>query len=137
MVSKFEARKFKLKIKITMIDISCKFYVGKNDVTYTYILHITLVVAIIRQRKLLLTCKKLPTIALSHRAKTKIINMRNSLCLFVLYKFLMENKNIRKFCVCKPFKNSIESHQNFTGSYKTTYFFLSIKALDEDTQNIK
>ena len=79
MVSKFEARKFKLKIKITMIDISCKFYVRKNDVTYTY--YITLVVAIIRQQKLLLTCKKLPTIALSHRAKIKIINMRNSLCL--------------------------------------------------------
>ena len=79
MVSKFEARKFKLKIKITMINISCKFYVRKNDVTYTY--YITLVVAIIRQQKLLIKKKKLPTIALSHRAKIKIINMRNSLCL--------------------------------------------------------
>ena len=38
------------KIKITMIDISCKFYVQKNDVAYTNC--INLVEAIIRHQKL-------------------------------------------------------------------------------------
>ena len=39
------------------------------------------------------------------------------------YECFMENRNIRRFCGCKPFKkkNNIEPHQNFTGSYKRTW----------------
>ena len=56
-------REFKEKIKTTIIDISCKFYLQNNDVTYTYC--INLAEATIRHQKLILTYRELPIIALS------------------------------------------------------------------------
>ena len=64
----FEAGKPKQKIKITMTDISCEF-IYKNYMTYTY--YINLVEAIIRHQKFLLTCRELPTVALSHHVKIR------------------------------------------------------------------
>ena len=56
-------------MKITMIDISWKFYLQNNDVTYTYCIRI--VEAIIRHQKLLQTCRELPTVALSYHVKIR------------------------------------------------------------------
>ena len=64
----FEAGKLKQEIKITVIDVSCKF-IYKNYMTYTY--YINLVEAIIRHQKFLLTCRELPTIALSYHVKIR------------------------------------------------------------------
>ena len=61
---------------MTIIDISRKFYILENDLTYTYC--INLVEAIIRNQNLLLTCRKLPTVALSYHVKIRIINVMNS-----------------------------------------------------------
>ena len=58
----FIAAKFKQKIKITMIDVSCNFYLRKNDVTY----YINLVEAIFKHQKSLLTCRELPAAAISY-----------------------------------------------------------------------
>ena len=46
---------FQQKIEIRMIDLSRKFYLQNNDVTYTYC--INLAKAKIRHQKLLLTCR--------------------------------------------------------------------------------
>ena len=82
--------------------------------------HINLVEAIIRQRKFLLTCRELPTVALSH-----IVKIRELLTCGVVFtvnrsECIMENKSITiTFCGCKPSKeNNIEPHQSFTGCYK-------------------
>ena len=50
-----------------MIDISCKFYLQKNDATYTYC--IILVESRITHQKLLLTYRGLPKAALSYHVK--------------------------------------------------------------------
>ena len=60
---------FKQKIKIKIIDIYNKFYLQKNDVTYTYC--INLVEAIIRHQKLLITWIELPTVALLYHVKIR------------------------------------------------------------------
>ena len=60
---------FKQKVKLTRIDVSCKFYLPKNDVTYTYC--ISLVEAIIRHQKLLLICREFLTAALSYHVKIR------------------------------------------------------------------
>ena len=52
-----------------MIDISCKFYSRKTDMSYTY--YINLVETIIKHQRFLLTCKELPTVALSYYVKVK------------------------------------------------------------------
>ena len=62
-------RDFKRKRKITIIDISCKFYLQNNNMTYTY--GIKLTDAIFRHQKLLLICKELPTVALSYHVKIR------------------------------------------------------------------
>ena len=62
-------RDFKRKRKITIIDISCKFYLQNNNVTYTY--GIKLINAIFRHQKLLFICKKLPIVALSYHVKIR------------------------------------------------------------------
>ena len=62
-------REFKQKIAITKVDISCKFYLQKNDVAYTY--SINLVGAIVKHQKFLLSCKKSPTVAYSYHIKIR------------------------------------------------------------------
>ena len=102
---------FKQKIKITMIDISCKFYLQKNDVTYTYC--INLVEVIIRHQKLLQTCRELPTVALSYHVKIRELWTSGGVFAVNRYKCFMENKNVT-FCCCKLSKNNIKPDQNFT-----------------------
>ena len=90
----------------------------KNDVTYTCC--INLAEAIIRHRKLLLTCRELPTVVLSHHVKIRELLTSRVVFAVNMYEFLTENKNmIRTFSGCKPSKkNNIETHQSFTGCYK-------------------
>ena len=88
-----------------MIDISCKFYLKKNDVTYTYC--INLVEAIRRHQKLLLTCRELHTVTISYHVK--IGKLLTSGVVFVVnrYQHFMENKSIiRAICDCKPSKKT-------------------------------
>ena len=101
---------FKQKLKIRMIDISCRFYLQNNDVTYTYC--INFVEAIIRHQ-----CRELPAVALSYHLNKKLLT---SWVVFAVNRCFMENKNmLRIFCSCKPSKkNNTESQQNFIGSYK-------------------
>ena len=71
-------------------------------------LRINLVQAIIRHQKLLLTCKDLPTVALSIPCKNQK-QLLTSTVVFAVnrYECLMENKNlIRTFCGCKPSKET-------------------------------
>ena len=57
-----------------MIDISCKIYLQKKDVAYTY--YISLVETITGHQKLRLTYRELPAEALSDHVK--IYNVRNN-----------------------------------------------------------
>ena len=81
---------------------------------------INLVDAIIRHRKLLLTCRELPTVALSHHVKIRELLTSEVVFAVNRSECIMENKNIiRTFCGCKPSReNNIEPHQSFTGYYK-------------------
>ena len=87
-----------------MIDISCKFYLQKNDMTFTNC--INLVKAIIRHRKLLLTCTDLPTVALSHHVKIRALLTSGVVFAVDTYECFTENKNIRTICGCKPSKKT-------------------------------
>ena len=88
-----------------MIDISCKFYLQKNGVTYTYC--INLVEAIFRHRKLLLTCRELSTVVLSHHVKIRELLTSGVVFAVNRYECLIKNENtIRMFCSCKPSKNT-------------------------------
>ena len=102
---------FKQKIKITMIDISCKFYLQKNDVTYTYC--INLAEAIIRHQKLLQTCRELPRVALSYHVKIRELWKSGGVFVVNRYECFME-KNSITFCCCKLSKNSMKPDKNFT-----------------------
>ena len=88
-----------------MTDISCKFYLQKNDVAHTYC--INLVEAIIRHRKLPLTCRELHTVALSHYVKIRELLTSGVVFAVNRYECIMENKNIIIiFCSCKTFKKT-------------------------------
>ena len=86
-----------------MIDISCKFYLQKNDVTYTYCFKLS-TYCIIRHQMLLLACRELSAVALSHHLKIR--KLLTSALVFAVnrYEFIVENKNIRTFSDCKPSK---------------------------------
>ena len=88
-----------------MIDISCKFYLQKNDVTYTYC--IILVESRITHQKLLLTYREVPTAALSHHVKIRELLTSGEIFDVNMYECIMENKNIRTFCGCKPSKKQL------------------------------
>ena len=92
-----------------MIEISCKFYLQKNDVTYC----INIVEVIIRHQKLLQTCRELPTVALSHHMKIRELWTSGGVFGVNRYECFMENKNIT-FCRCKLSKNNFKPDQNFT-----------------------
>ena len=77
-----------------MIYISCKFYLQKNDVTYADC--INLVEAINRHRKLLLTRRDLPTVALSHHVKIRELLTFGVVFAVNRYECLVENKNKKK-----------------------------------------
>ena len=88
-----------------MIDISCKFYLQKNGVTYTYC--INLVEAIIRHQKLLLTSRELSTVAFSYHVKTEGILTSRVVFAVNWHECFMENKiTIRTFCGCEPSKKT-------------------------------
>ena len=61
----------------------------------------------------------MPTVALSHHVKIREL-LTSGVVFAVKYECLIENKNIRTFCGCKPSKKktSIEPHQSFTGCYE-------------------
>ena len=87
-----------------MIDISCKFYLQKNDVTYTYCIKLS-TYYIIRHQKLLLTCRELFTVALSHHFKIRELLTSGVDFAVKRYEFIMENKYIKRtFSNCKPSK---------------------------------
>ena len=92
-----------------MIDISCKFYLQKNDGTYC----INLVKVIIRHQKLLQTCRELPTAALSYHVKIRELWTSGGVFAVNRYECFMENKNVT-FCCCKLSKDNIKPDQNFT-----------------------
>ena len=99
------------KIKVTMIDIFCKFYVQKNDVAYRKC--ITLVEAIIRHRKL----QRFVKITMFHHFHhLKIRKLLTSEVDYAVnrYECFIENKNIRTL-IQNSQKGNIEPHQNFTG----------------------
>ena len=86
---------------MTMIDISCKNLLPKEC------RDINLVEAIIKQQILRQTCRDSTTVALSHHAKIRFINVRSNFAVNK-YKCFMENKNtIRTFCDCTCFKKDI------------------------------
>ena len=91
-----------------MIDISCKFYLQKNDVTYC----INLVEVRIRHQKLLQTCRELPTVALSYHVKIRELWTSGGV-LPLTGTNVSWKKNIR-FCCCKLSKSNIKPDQNFT-----------------------
>ena len=93
-----------------MIDISCKFYLQKNDLTHTYC--INLVEVIIRHQKLLLTCRELPTVAFSYHVNIRELWTSGGVLAVNRYEYFMENKNI-PFSCCKLSKNNIKPDQNF------------------------
>ena len=85
-----------------MIDISCKFYLQKNEVTYTYCINLS-TYFIIRYQNWLLACRELPTVALSHHVKIRASLTSEVVFAINRYECIMENENIiRTFCGCKP-----------------------------------
>ena len=69
-MNKSQLSTFKQKIKITIIYISYKFYLQKNDVDI-YTTAYQLSSGHNRTRKLLLTCRDLPTVAVSYHVKIR------------------------------------------------------------------
>ena len=116
-INKRQSSTFRQGVQTVMIDIYGKFYSQNNDATYTYC--INLVEAIIRHQKLVLTWRELPTVAFWYNAKIRENYLLTSSIVFAVNKYecFMENKNmIKTFCGCKSSKNTIQPHQNFTGT---------------------
>ena len=111
-----------------MIDISYKFYLQRNDVTYAYC--INLVEVTISHQKLLLTYRELPTVALSYHVKIRELLTSGGVFTVNRYEYFMEKKIIiRTFCGSKRSKkNNIEPHQNFTCYKKTWRLWINFKA---------
>ena len=97
-------RKFKQKTKITTIDISCQFLLQNNDVTN-----------ILHQRSW--GHNQTPKVASDMQRiaySSSFIPCKNQWELLMpwivfavnRYECFMENKNIRRFCGCKPFKKT-------------------------------
>ena len=90
-----------------MIDISCKFYLQKNDMTYTYCINLV-------EEEVASNMQRIPQ-------SSSFIPCENQRITVKRYECFMENRNIiRKFCGCTLFKKkkNIEPHQNFTYYYK-------------------
>ena len=102
---------FKQKIKITIIDISCKFHLQKNNVIYTYC--IKLVEAIIRHKKSESKVAFNMQRIVYCNSFMPCKNQRELLTPGVIftvntYECFMENKNmIRTFCECKSSKTTL------------------------------
>ena len=89
-----------------MIDISCRFYLQNNDLTYTYC--INLVEAITRHQQLLLTVQLLLQQLLYIPCKN-LRKLLTSCVVFAVnrYECFMEDKNmIKTFCGCKLSKKA-------------------------------
>ena len=61
----------------------------------------------------------MPIVALSNHVKIRELFTVEVVFAVSRYECVIENKNIRTFCGCKPSKkNNVEPHQRFTGCYK-------------------
>ena len=92
-----------------MIDISCKFYLQKNDVTNTH--YINLVQVIIRQQKVLLTCRELPTVALSYSVcqnQTELLTSGTVFAINMQERF-MDNRSIENVAAVNLKKTPLPS----------------------------